>query len=301
MRPADLRIFLPISLLLAPLSSGCFYPADRGKMMEERIDKLEATNRELEEALRRQKDRLEAQIPKLDEKVKEVENALSLLDKAARRTGADMGVQMEQLSQDLNGLRGQVEAYQHRIDELDAQLKALKDAPPKPAVADKGDKSDKGDKADNGEPKKKPVEAVEKPADKKAFAELVLEKLDSEPATGRELASEWIKKFGTAKDAASLAAKVHLALGKSYADQKDHRAALSEYQAVLKDFSKSEQAPEALLQASESFAALKMNEESRLALEELTNTYPKSDAAKTAKQKLEALKKSKGAKKPGKP
>ncbi len=298
MRRAEIQKKILISLLLAPLG-GCFYPAERGKMMEERLDKLEVTNRELEEALRRQKERLEAQIPKLDEKVKEVEGALSLLDKAARRTGADIGVQMEQVMQDLNSLRGQVEAYQHRIDELDQALKLIKEKEAKVAAA-AADKADKADKSDEG---KKAVEAVEKPTDKKGFAELVFQKLESEPATGRSLANDWLKKFGSAKDkdSVALAAKVHLELGNSFADAKDWRAALSEYGEINKNFNKSDQLPEALLRTSDCFAGLKMNEESRLALEEVVASFPKSEAAKTAKQRLEALKKQKGAKKPGKP
>ncbi|HYI01335.1 tetratricopeptide repeat protein, partial [Hyalangium sp.] len=52
-------------------------------------------------------------------------------------------------------------------------------------------------------------------------------------------------------------------------------------------------APEAYLRSSDCFGKLKMTEESRLALEELVKSFPKSEAAKTAKTRLAELDKAK--------
>jgi TolA-binding protein len=66
---------------------------------------------------------------------------------------------------------------------------------------------------------------------------------------------------------------------------------------VVQDYPKSPSAPEAFLHSSECFKKLKMHEESRLALEELVKGHPKSEAAKTAKARLEELDKKKKGKK----
>lgn len=280
-----------LPLLALPL--GCIYPAERGRMLEERFDRLESNTKDLEQDLKKQKNRL-------DDQVAQVQAALGKLEKTAHRTGADMGVQMEQVQTDLAQLRGQVEQYQHQIAELQAALDKLKAAPPAPA-ADPGVSGEGTAKRPEDKPAKK---EPEKPTDRKAFAELVEKTLADEPAAGRKLAEEWLKKFpkpdsaAEAKGWAPLAARVHLALGSAFMAQKEPRAALAEFGEIVKNFGKSEHAPVALLKSSDCFASLKMHEESRLALEEIINAYPKSEAAKEAKGKLEALKKSKG--KPGK-
>jgi TolA-binding protein len=270
--------------LLALTAAGCFYPAERGKMLEERLDRLEADNRELESALQAQKERLEAQIPKLDAQVALVKQTLDALDKSARRTGADIGIQVEQLQADLATLRGKLEESVFKLTEVQTALAELKEPGTKPATAGA---------AQGGEPapvEKKP-EPIEKPTDKKAFADLVVKRLQEAPAEGRSLAGEWLRKYPT--DA--LAARIHYELGASYFAEKNCRGALAEFGTLIKpdapkSFAKSEWAPEALLKSSECFDALKMREEARLALEEIVNTYPKSPAAKTAKAKLTSYK-----------
>jgi TolA-binding protein len=276
-----------LSALLVLSAAGCFYPAERGKMIEERVSKLEADNKQLEAALQTQKERLEAQIPKLDEQVALVQEALDKLDRASRRSNADVGLQVEQLQGDLAALRGKLEEHVFRLNEVQTALAELRDPAKQPAAGAPGE-------AAPAEPAK-PPEPIERPTDKKAFAELVSAKLTESPAKGRELAGEWLRKWPT--DA--LAARVHYELGVSWFEEKNCRAALAEFGALIKpdapkSFSKSQWAPEALLKSSECFATLGMKDESRLALEEVVNGYPKSDAAKKAKAKLDEKKKGKG-------
>lgn len=268
----------PSLLLLGALfATGCFYPAERGRMLEARADKLEANDLELGQSLREQR-------AKLDEQVLEVGRAMEKLDRATRRTGADTGVQVEQMQSDLSQLRGQLEETVHKLRQLEAALAQLKEAgpgqpPSKPAtVADP--------------PPQKPE--PERPSDKKGFADLVAQKLATEPEAGRKLADEWLKKWP--RD--PLAARIHLELGNGFRGEKNWRAALSEYGEIVKSFPKGDWAPDALLHSSDCFAALKMTEEARLALEEILNAYPKSEAAKLARPRLADLKRSKGARKP---
>src|SRR5690606_28422326 len=80
-----------------------------------------------------------------------------------------------------------------------------------------------------------------------------------------------------------------LGLGLSYQGQDKCREALYEYQKVVQNHGKSEQAPKALMGSSDCFGVLKMAPESRLALETVVQEYPRSPEAKTAKERLAAL------------
>lgn len=267
----------PLALVALLSAGGCFYPADRGKLLEARVDKLESEKRGIEEELLKQKQLLQAQLPRLDAQFERAQKALETLEKAARSNDANIGVQLEMLKNDMAQLRGSIEEYTHKIGELEAALTEVRSGSSGPQAA----------QAPAAETPKAKAEKTEKPADKKAFLDLVQKKLKEEPAVGRQLAQEWLRKYS--KD--PLAARAHYALGTSYYEAKDYRAALSEFGEIVKNHGKSEQAPPALLKSSECFAALKMNNEAQLMLEEIVRTYPKSEAAKTAQGRLAALKK----------
>jgi TolA-binding protein len=252
----------------AALCLACIYPADRGKLLEQEVRALKADRD-------RHQEEIDAQRQQLSGKVIEVSTALEKLDKASRRSGADIGVQVEQMQTDLAQLRGQVEEYVHRVGELEKAVALTRDQ--QDAVA-----AGKGE-----EPPRKRSEPVERPTDKKAFAELALVKLAEDAPAGRDLGTEFLKKWP--KDA--LAAKIHLALGNSWFDKKEWRVALSEYGEIVKNFAKAPETPGALLKSSDCFASLKMPEEARVALEAILSDYPKSEAAAVAKTKLGDLKK----------
>ncbi len=248
------------ALTLASALAGCFYPAGRGKLMEERMSKVEQDRDDLTAELA-------AARGKIDEKIAEVSKALEELERAARRSGADLGIQFDRSLNELGSLRGQLEQALFRLEQLEARVAQQKSVESTP---------------------EEKAQALERPADKKGFAELVSAKLATEPKVGRALASEWLRKWP--RD--PLAARVHYELGSSYLSSKEWRAALGELAEVAKSFPKSEWAPGALLKSSEAFGALKMSEESRLALDEVVASYPKSAEAKTAKSRLAAMKKS---------
>jgi tol-pal system protein YbgF len=267
-------IALPLAL------SGCFYPADRGRVLESRFEKLDAQTTQLQEELRQTREELAATLPRIDEKIAEVTQALENLDKASRRTGADIGVQMQKTVEDLSELRGQVETYLHKISELESAIARMDEESQKRQLALKGEDALKEVEA------RKKAEELKRPTDKKAFLELAQAKSkDGEVALARQLYTEFLKKWP--KDA--LTGEAHFGLGETYFAEDKCREALFEYGKVLQEYAKATSAPEAYLRSSDCFKKLKMKEESRLALEELVKSHPKSEAAKAAKARLEEL------------
>ncbi len=241
------------ALCFFSLSAGCIYSAEQGRLLEERVDRLEIEKKELEQSLKKQKNILDGQVA-------EVQGALEKLAHSARRTGADIGIQVEQLQSEFSNLRGQLEQIQHQ----QAQMQANSSVP-----------SESDSQASS----------IKRPIDKKEFAELVENKLTENFKVGRELASEWLKKWP--RD--SMASTIHFLLGTSYFDHQEWRAALSEYGEIVKNFSKSSEAPHALLQSADCFIALKMPKEAKLVLQEILRSYPRSDVVSEARTKLRKL------------
>jgi tol-pal system protein YbgF len=276
-----------LALIALPLAiSGCFYPADRGRSLEARIEKIDATQAQLQAELKQTREQLDATMPRIDEKIAEVSKALQSLDTASRRSGADIGIQLQKTVEDLAQLRGQVETYLYKIGELESSLSKTNEETEKRLLALKGEEALKEAEA------RKKAEELKRPTDKKEFLALAQEKAKAgDMALARQLYSDFLKKWP--KDA--LAADAHFGLGETYYSEDKCREALFEYGKLLQEYPKSDATPNAYLRSSECFKKLKMQEESRLALEELVKGYPKTDAAKTAKSRLSELDKAKKA------
>ncbi|EAU62007.1 tetratricopeptide repeat protein [Stigmatella aurantiaca] len=273
-----------LALLALFTLSGCFYPANRGRALEAKVDRLTADNTRMTEELKQAREQLSATLPRIDEKVAEVTRALEGLDKASRRNDADIGIQLQKTVEDMAQLRGQVETYIYKISELETALARTSEESEKKLLALQGSAAVKEAEA------KKQAEALQRPTDKKEFLALAQEKAKAgEVLVARQLYTEFLKKW--AKDA--LAGEAHFGLGETYFGEDKCREALFEYGKVIQDHTKTPSAPDAYLRSSDCFAKLKMKDESRLALEELVKSYPKTEAAKKAKTKLAELDKAK--------
>ena len=247
--------------------SACFFPADRGRVVENRLDGLASDNLKLKAELAETK-------TKLDEASTQLQTALDQLDRATRTTGANIGVKVDTALQDTAVLRGQVESQQVKLQELEAKLAALPTAPSTPVG--------------NNTPPEPKKEELKRPDDPKDFLKLAEDKAKAgEPDLARKLYTEFMKKFPRDDGVG----EAHFALGELFFGEQKCREALYEFGKVIQDFSKARSAPVSYLRSSECFKQLKMNDESRLALEELVKSFPKSEAAKTAKTKLAELRK----------
>src|ERR687887_714984 len=117
-----MRILRTTVIAAALALGGCFYPADRGKLLEAKLQRLEADNQRLVAELEKARGEV---LPKVDAKIQEVTEALEKLDKAARRSDADTAVLLQKTIEDVAALRGELETNQHRISELRAALDAV--------------------------------------------------------------------------------------------------------------------------------------------------------------------------------
>jgi tol-pal system protein YbgF len=264
-----------IFIVAALAGTACWYPGDRGQVLEERVDRLANDNQDLKKAL------VDAQ-EKFAKAQKRLEDTLEQLDKAARRSDADIGIQMQKTVEDVAALRGQVETYQYKVAELESALKSAQDKLDAKAAA-----------ADPALAEKKKADAIKRPDDPKEFFKLAEDTVKSDKDLARTLFNEFLRKWP--KD--TNAGEAHFGLGETYYTDDKCREALYEYGKVIQEFTKTHSAPDAYLRSADCFKKLKMIDESKLALETLIKESPKSDAAKTAKTKLNELEKEKPASK----
>src|SRR5262249_44761520 len=238
---------------------GCFYSSEAGKNLETRVDKLDKDLRAEQKA---QAEKLDQQLPRIDQKIAEVTKAPDSLDAAPRRGGADNSGHRPKGIEDLAQLRGQVEAYTHNLDALQDRAAAVD---------------------------KKPADDVARPTDKKEFFALAQSKAKAgDITTARALYQDFVRKWP--KD--DLAGDAHFALAESYYGQDNCPEALPEYGQLIKNFGQARSGPRAYVRRGECFARLKNPEAARLAYEQVLKDYPKSSEAKMAQKGLSALKKS---------
>lgn len=270
----------PLFVAIATLSlTACFYPSDRGRALETRVDRLESDKADLARQLVAEQQKIDAMVPQIEAKIAEVSKALASLDQAARRTGADTGVQLQKTVEDVADLRGQLELAQHRLQVLEDGVKQLNDSTQQKL-------SMQGEQAKAEADARRRAEELKRPTDKKGFLALAQQKVQEEDLPlARTLYTEFLQKWP--KD--PLAAEAHYELGETWFGQQKCREALFEYGKVIQDFPRSKVVPGAYLHSGKCFAALNMDKEARLALEELIRSYPKAPEAKQAHKDLATL------------
>jgi TolA-binding protein len=280
--------------LVAPLAAlalaGCV-PAERGRLMEQRIARLEDENELVTRQLEEQRELTRDRVAKADAKIAEVQGKLDELNRTAHRTGADVVARQDQLSQELTVLRGQLEEAQHRTAQLEQQLGLVRQDTEGRFAALKG-----AGALEQFEARTK-LAALQRPSDATGYLALAREQEGiGEKGVARELYDELVKKWP--KDPA--AAEAHYRLGELAAADGRHREAVLSYGKVAQDFPRAERAPEAMLKTADSLAALEMRPEAVGVYRELVAKYPKTPAARTAEARIAQLegKKATGKKKP---
>src|SRR4051812_40433071 len=111
-----MRKLLPVILAaLAALGSACVTTAQEGEQMRQDIAALRAD-------LKKEMDATSGDRQKDQQRAKALQDALDQLSRAARKSGADLAVDVEKNQNETAALRGQLEVVQHRLDALEKTL-----------------------------------------------------------------------------------------------------------------------------------------------------------------------------------
>jgi TolA-binding protein len=260
--------------------AGCWVPIERGRQMEARIQKLEVQSVDQQRTMDEQKEVVRERVAKVDQKIQEVQAKIDELNQAARRSGADLGVQLARLQDDFSRVKGDLEVARHELAALEKNLGALDSKTEGRFAALKG-----AGALDEYEARQK-LAALPKGDDRAALLSLAqkVEK-DGEKGVARELYEEYARKWPSdpkAAEARFRAAEIHFG-------QKRWREALLAYGKVAEDFPRSDLAADAMLGAAEAMVRLDMKDDARAVLKQLLEKYPKHKAVAKAKERIAEL------------
>lgn len=263
---------LPRAAALAAAASvaGCWVPLERGRQLEARVQRLEVQGEEQRTVFRER-------IAKADQKIQEVQTKIDELNQAARRSGADLGVQLTKLADELTRVKGELEVATHDLDTLERSLGALDTKTEGRFAALRGTGALEEYEA------KQRLAALPKGDDRASLLSLAQkEEQEGDKGVARQLYEEYARRWPTDPKAA----EARFRAGELLFGQRRWREALLAYGKVAEDFPRSELAPDAMLGAAESMLHLEMKDEAQAVLEQLVQNYPKHKAAARAKARL---------------
>ena len=265
------------SIVILAINAGCV-TLSRGQKMEEAIATLESRQRDASKEADMQRARLDEQILRADKKIEEVSAALQELNRAARMTDADFGVQLERLIKDSQELRGTMELSDYRLTKLE---KAVENTAAHEAT--QGSEA----VANPLVPAAPPAPAL--PKDKKellSYAIKVSHEGQANEARGvfRDIIKQWPKDPGIT-DAA------YFYLGETYANEKKCNSAVPEYIQVIEKFTTSDYIDDAYYHIGLCSIELGNLEDAQIFLNEVVTKYKKSPLVKAAKSKLDEVNK----------
>ena len=251
--------------VLLVLCAACVTTAQEGEQMRQDIAALRADlKKEVDSAIQERQRLADEQA----QRSKSLQEALDQLSRAARKSGADLAVDLEKAQNDISALRGQLEVLQHRLDALE---QFEKDAQAKLDAANAV-----------AAQQKKAQDLAEHPVDKAAIYALAKQKLDKGDAPrARELFGDFLAKYP--KD--ELAPNAQYWLGESWYAEKKWNEAIVEFQKVIKEHKNSDKVPDALVKIGMSFQAQGDCQNALLFFEETLQAHKGAPAAKVARER----------------
>jgi TolA-binding protein len=263
------------ALLLAV--TGCWVPLEKGRQMEARVQRLEVETKEQAQELDVQ---IREKITQVDRKLHEVQIKLDELNTVSRAKGADLGVAVNRLGEDLNKVKGELEAQAHNLALLQQQ------------VAEAGKENEtrlaslRGTGALDEAVARQKIAELPRPDDRAAVLALAQQVESSgDKGVAREILLHYVKRGPRDEKAPEATFRA----GQLLAQQGKWREAVVVFGKVAEDYPKWERTPEAMLQVAEGLVQLDRKDDARVVLEQLVADHPRTEAAKKAKARLAEL------------
>lgn len=269
-----------LSLGLAALLPACWVSSQHGDVIDSRLRALEADDQDQQAALAAQKKELAAQLPKIDQKLAETNDTLDKLNRATHLSGADVAARIDDLTEKIQQLQGQLDETRHRLDQLASGEQAVAtDVDHKLAAA-------------LGVEAMAEVTAKEKasklaPADRAGLYSVAFQQYKGGALdVGRELFLEYLRRYPND----SQAGEAQFYVGDCLLQRGQLKQAALAFQKVTDQYGKSPIVCDGRLKLGDSLAGLKMREEAKLAYADtLKHCGGKAAIVREAKKKLAEL------------
>jgi TolA-binding protein len=254
---------LPLALLCGALLPGCWTSAAEGEQLRTAAQARDARLEQLEEQNRTNRQ-------ELSEKVQELQEVIDKATQLLTRDSADVGVQVEEMRQQLASLEGQMAELKHKTDVLSHEMATQRaETDQKLASLRSG--------AGGG------LDPSQVPADKDAHYQTAYQAYEqSEHEKARALFREFLTRYP--ED--SKAGNAQYWIGASYLQQNKPATALGEYRKVISEHGSSTAVNVALYGMADAFYRLHACTDAKSALQALLKRKP-SSALKTRSRQLQ--------------
>lgn len=209
---------------------------------------------------------------KVEELTTRLENKIE--SKSDKNSALTLANQNEQLQQEINRLKGQIEVLSNNLSKLELQQKNLY--------------LDLDKRLQKLEPQKITVDGKEvaiEPIEQKAYDIALNNFKDGNYKRAITLFSN----FTTNYPQSALIPTAYYWLGTSYYAIRDYKNAIATQQLLVKNYPTSTKAVDALLNIVNCYTELKDKNSAKKTLEKLIAQYPNSDAAKSAQEQLQEM------------
>ncbi len=275
------------SVLAGALVGGC------GFTSKAETDRLRDEVFALQTQLAEQVAAAEARQAKVDSLEQSLKERLETLDKAARRTDADLGVDLDRVREDVGRVKGDLVSALDRLSEVEAKTAKTQEEVDLrfQALAEKA----KATEADSEGARSRAAEAVE--AQKKLLSDPkgALERAEAlikegKPAEARKLVRALEIEQGSSKGWPVYAPKAQYLVGESYFAEEDFRQAAAAYNEVRKKYPKATTwVPGSILKLGQCFERLGMKDDAKLFYDKVAKEFPKHPAGQEGKRLLAKL------------
>ena len=275
------NVLLPILL-----SASCaYYSQEDGERLNNEVYALQTQTTAIQQAISQLQEAEKEQSKKLSAMTEE----MAELSKVARRNDADLGVQLEEMLQEVARMKGYVETFSERVSDIEASLAKVQ------GDLDVRFQQQSADRAKSEEEKKRAAEDAALREKLFAnppllFAEIEKMIAKNEPSRARNFLRAFVLRADEDKSLKKHLDGAGYWIGETYLAEANFQQAAAEFNKVRKTNPNSTFVPEALFKLGVCFENLKLPKDAKLFYDTVVKKYPKSKAADKAKKRIKDLK-----------
>ena len=269
------------------LLTACWVPVETGNLMQRDIGNLQRVSQESRKSIDEQRAQLKEQMQRADGKIAEVAEVLQTLNRAARNTDADFGIQIERLIKEVQELRGALELSDYRLRQMEKHFGEESSLVSRVEELEK--KLEINQLAIGTNSGKTTAKSSKKPKGRKALIQHAKDltkagKINEARGVYREVIRKWSKKPGTTDEA-------YFRLGELYYQKGKYQSALQEYIKIADKFPKGAYADDAYYRIGICSIQVGNLEDAQVFFQAVITDHPKSPLVKASKAKIKDIQK----------
>ncbi|MBJ80871.1 MAG: hypothetical protein CMH60_06090 [Myxococcales bacterium] len=273
------RLFVIFSMV--SMVGACWVPLEQGNQLERDMGELRAQLLQTRKALDYQQAELSEQMERADAQIDRVASTLEDLNRAARMTDADFGVQLQRLIAEVQELRGKVELAEYTMESLNQAING------QDGLVVRIENLEKGIGAKTSHKRKQSTVVASKGTSKSDVKAMLAQGLalgnEAKYDQARGIFRTILKKEPRKK---GISDQAYFQIGELYFQQGRYHSALQEYIKVVEKFARGDYADDAYYKIALCSLSIGNLEDAQIFFNELVQNHKKSPLYKEAVAKL---------------